>query len=530
MLNRAELIAKLKADAHANKVWDVIVIGGGATGLGAAVDAASRGYSVLLLESHDFAKGTSSRSTKLIHGGVRYLAQGRLPLVRKSLIERGHLVKNASHLVRPLPFVIPLYRWRDLPVFSLAMKFYDALSGSLSLGKSSCLGRSKTTRLLPTVNMVKLRGGVRYFDAQFDDARLALALMRTLFDQGGVALNYIPVCGLLKGDGKVLGVVAQDALSAETIEIKGKAIINATGVWVDEICKFDSAKDRPHLAPSQGVHVVVDSRFLPTEHAILIPRTPDGRVLFVIPWMGKTLIGTTDTPRIDAPLEPLPFQEEIDFILSTAAAYLDPAPTRADVRSVFVGLRPLVHEGEDKPTAELSREHVIEVSPSGLITITGGKWTTYRSMACEVVDRAASVAGLAPKPCVTASLLLHGAPTSKPAEEGDGSLDIDPYGTDLEQIRVMEGSRVLLHPALNLTEAHVRFFARYELAQTVEDVLARRSRALFLDARAAQLASPYVASILAKELGHDDRWIANQLSHFSALSDNYLLHGPSSKR
>ncbi len=521
MLKRKELVQSLRSESKSGKIWDVIVIGGGATGLGAAVDAAARGFSVLLLESHDFAKGTSSRATKLVHGGVRYLAQGNISLVREALAERGRLARNASHLVKPLSFVIPAYRWYLLPFYWIGMKIYDALAGRLGIGASKWLSKALTRDYLPTVKLPKLQGGIQYFDGQFDDARLAISLMRTVFNLGGSALNYAPVSGLLKttvaGKERIAGVVARDALAGDTLEFKAKAVINAAGVWVDDVRKMDNPSSKTMLAPSQGVHLVVDQRFSPTRHAMLIPKTPDGRVLFVVPWLGKTLLGTTDTPRSDAPLEPRPLDEEVAFILNTTAMYLHPAPKRSDVKSVFVGLRPLVKADDSESTAQISREHTIVVSTSGLITITGGKWTTYRSMAAEVVDKAIAVCGLDRRACNTENMLLHGATAA--AHPGG----IDAYGTDRREIALMPGATHRLHPELDITEAHVRFFVRNELAQTVEDVLARRHRALFLDARAAAQVSPVVARIIASELGHQEAWVKSQETHFAALASNYLL-------
>lgn len=505
-LDRPSLLSRLRASEQ----WDLIVIGGGATGLGCAVDASARGYRTLLLEAHDFAKGTSSRATKLIHGGVRYLAQGNLPLVHEALVERARLLENAPHLVRPLRFVVPAYNWLDIPKFSFGMGCYDLLAGMHGIGHSRVLDAASTVVALPTINPVGLRGGVAYWDAQFDDARLAVALMRTHFDLGGMALNYAPVEGLLLDEGRVCGVLARDAESGETFRLAAKVVVNATGVWADGVRRFERPGARPLLKPSQGVHLVVDAGFLPGKDALLVPETADGRVLFVIPWGGKVLIGTTDSPRADLPLEPAPLAGEVDFILAAAAPYLRRPPSRADVRSVFVGLRPLIGSDDASATRSLSREHCIEVSPGGLVTITGGKWTTYRRMAEDAVDTARSCGRLAPHPCITAALALHGA-------QAGG----DVYGTDRPAIEAMAGAGVLVHEGLDLSEAEVRFAVRYELARSVEDVLARRHRALFLDARLAQAAAPAVAALMAQELGRDDAWCQAEVAQFSALAASY---------
>lgn len=528
MPSRAEALERLLQDAAGSRQWDVIVIGGGATGLGAGVDAASRGLSVLVLEGRDFAKGTSSRSTKLVHGGVRYLAQGNISLVREALAERGRLARNASHLVRPLSFVIPTYRWFDKLFYWLGMVVYDFLAGRLGIGRSRWLSVAATLSFLPTVVRDRLRGGVQYYDAQFDDARLAVSLLRTLCNLGGNAVNYLPVTGLHKelsnGEDRVAGVVVNHPKTGQSLTLLAKTVINATGVWVDDIRRMDQPQTRAMLAPSQGVHLVVDRSFLPSEHALLVPKTEDGRVLFVVPWYGKTVLGTTDTPRTDAPLEPRPLEEEVEFILSTAATILEKKPTRADVLSVFVGLRPLVKEGEDEgSTAGISREHAIRVSRSGLITITGGKWTTYRAMAEEVIDKAIKVARLAKRKSQTHDLLLHGA-TAHPANLIEQTAPMDPLGSDRLAVESAPGGRDRVHPRLDLTVSMVRFFARQEMANSVEDVLARRHRALFLDARAAMAAAPKVADLLTAELGWTDDERQASLDGFLETARSYCLN------
>lgn len=505
-LAREALLARVRAEPQ----WDVIVIGGGATGLGCAVDASARGYRTLLLEAHDFAKGTSSRATKLIHGGVRYLAQGNLPLVHEALVERARLLDNAPHLVRPLRFVVPAYNWLDIPKFGFGMGCYDLLAGMHGIGHSRVLDAASTVVAVPTVNPAGLRGGVAYWDAQFDDARLAIALLRTHLDLGGLALNYVPVDGLVCADGRVRGVRAHDAETGEGLQLAARVVINATGVWADGVRRLERPLARPLLKPSQGVHLVVDADFLPGKDALLVPETADGRVLFVIPWEGKVLIGTTDSPRADLPLEPEPLAGEIDFILSAVRPYLVRSPARADLRSVFVGLRPLIGAGDASATRSLSREHCIEVSPGGLVTITGGKWTTYRRMAEETVDTARSCGGLAYRPCVTAALSLHGARAGA-----------DPYGADREAVAALDGAGMRVHPAFRLSEAEVRYAVRCELARSVEDVLARRHRALFLDARAAAEAASRVAVLMAGELGRDTTWCEAEVARFGVLAASY---------
>ena len=499
---RGELLARLRQ----GRTWDVIVIGGGASGLGASVDAAARGYSTLLLERGDYACGTSSRSTKLIHGGVRYLRQGDLALVRHALIERRRLLANAPHLVHALPFVIPAAsRWQQW-FYGSGLKLYDLLAGANNLTPSCLLGRQQTLAALPTLNGNRLAGGVQYWDAQFDDARLAIALMRTASDLGATCLNYLSVDGLLSESGRVAGVSANDAESGERFTLPARVVINATGVYADAVRRQENPAAPALLTPSQGIHLVVDGSFLPGEAALMIPETADGRVMFAIPWQGRVLLGTTDTPRTDLPEEPRPLAGEVDFLLQTVAGVLARPPRRGDIRSIFAGLRPLLHPESAAPggTASLSREHAVLVSPGGLVTVAGGKWTTYRLMAEQVVDRAAEVGHLASVACTTAGLPLHRA------EAGEFDLP---------------GGDRRLHPDLALDEASVRHAIRYEAARTVDDILARRSRALFLDAAAAQACIPEVLAILAEELGLPPARQVQLAARAATVADAFLPDG-----
>ena len=496
-----------------------------------ALDAAARGFSVLLLEAEDFAKGTSSRATKLVHGGVRYLAQGNVALVREALHERATLLANAPHLAQPLAFVMPGYHWWERGFYGVGLKMYDVLAGSRSLGHTEFLSSRETRALLPTVRSRGLSGGVKYWDGQFDDARLNVTLARTAVAQGAVVLNHCAVTGLVREGGQVKGLVARDAESGAELTIAAKCVVNATGVWVDDLRDMDRDKGAPAkpgiVAPSQGVHLVVDRAFLPGTHALLVPKTEDGRVLFAVPWLGKTILGTTDTPREDVVREPAPFAEEVEFILREAGRYLDKAPTRADVRSVWVGLRPLVKPGGDDGdnTKQLSREHTVLVSRSGLVTVTGGKWTTYRAMAEDVLERCFD-RKLLPRQAkgATAKLPLLGATqahgvsmTQAPGEHL--------YGSEAALLHALPGvTNWLWRDAESgqgaLSEAMVRFAVRFEMARSVEDVLARRSRLLFLDAaEAARQAAP-VAAILADELGSGFDAAASQRS-FEALAKQY---------
>jgi glycerol-3-phosphate dehydrogenase len=505
---RPDIVRAATADVE----WDVIVIGGGASGLGAAVEAVTRGYRTLLLEAHDYAKGTSSRSTKLIHGGVRYLAQGNIHLVRESLHERGVLKRNAPHLVHDLGFLIAAYRAWRIPFYGAGLKLYDLLAGRLNLRPSRWLTRRTAISEVPTLKPQHLRGGILYFDGQFDDSRLAITLLRTFEAHGGVALNAAPVTGLVTKGGRIAGVHFNDAESCQSYTVKGLAVINAAGIFADSLRRMDDPGAENLLSPSQGVHIIIAQHFLPGRTALMVPKTEDGRVLFAVPWHGRTLVGTTDTPVQHIDFEPRALDSEIDFILHTAGRYLDPAPTRADILSVFAGLRPLVKAQPGEDTKKLSREHVIVVSDRGLITLAGGKWTTYRRMGQDVIDEAAKVVGLPRKASRTEALRLHG-----------WAADLDPYGSDRPMVQALPGADILLHPDMPYTEAEVRWAVRHEQARSVEDVLARRTRALLLDARSAVTIAPRVAEILAEALGRDETWCATQIEAFVKLADIYRV-------
>ena len=519
-MHRHDMVARLD---QRNTPWDIIVIGGGATGVGIAVDAASRGYDVVLLEQHDFGKGTSSRSTKLVHGGVRYLEQGNIALVMEALKERGLLRQNAPHLVSNLAFVVPSYDWWEAPFYGLGLKIYNALAGKYGFGSSEILSRDETLARLPTIRTEGLRGGVVYYDGQFDDARLLINLAETAAEQGATLLNYVRVTGITKGaDGFVDGVVASDQETGRQWTIGARVVINATGAFSDSVRRLAEPDVQPLMAPSQGIHLVFHSSFLSSESAIMVPHTSDGRVMFAIPWHGHTLVGTTDTP-IDTPtLEPKPTESEIEFILETAGRYLLKAPTRADVLSVFVGIRPLVKSGEGTLTAALSRDHTIHFDASGLLTTTGGKWTTYRNMAEHTVDQAADFARLAERPCITRTLNVHAFHSNA---ERFGPLRV--YGADAigiqELMRATPSLAAPLHADLPYTGAEVVWATRHEMARTVEDVLARRTRALFLNVRAAEAMAPAVARLMAAELAWDDARQSAEVAAFLALAAGYRV-------
>lgn len=521
-MNRIEQLQKLKQ----NQAWDFIIIGGGANGLGAAVDASSRGFKTILLEAVDFAKGTSSRSTKLVHGGVRYLEQGNLTLVKEALKERGLMEKNAGHLVKNESFIIPNYNWWGGYFYTIGLKFYDLLAGKLSLGSSKYLSKKKTMELIPSIEPNGLQSGVLYHDGQFDDSRLAINLAQTATEMGACVLNHFKVVQLLKDDkNQVTGVIAADQESGDEYTVQGKAIINATGVFTNAIMKMNDTVYKKYIVPSQGIHLVFDKSFLPGDYALMIPKTSDGRVLFAVPWHDKIVVGTTDTLVKKSDIEPIALEEEIEFVLETARRYLTKNPTRADVLSVFAGLRPLAApDKKGQSTKEVSRSHKIIVSETGLITITGGKWTTYRKIAEDIIDKAIKVHELKPNKCVTEHLTIHG---NKKNNAADFENHLFIYGTDSKAILELQESepelKEKLHPDYNYTLAEVAWAIRQEMATTVDDILARRVRLLFLDARAAISCSTKVAYLLAKELGHDENWIQNQVVEFKILANGFLL-------
>ncbi|MBX2810827.1 MAG: glycerol-3-phosphate dehydrogenase/oxidase [Myxococcales bacterium] len=507
----------------ANSTWDMVIVGGGATGIGMVLDAASRGYRVCLVEQADFGKGTSSRSTKLIHGGVRYLQQGNLSLVREALRERGRLRQNAPHLVTDREFIVPTYSWWESPYYGLGLRLYDYLSGIYGFGASRWLSAGEVLRRIPGLETSGLRGGISYFDGQFDDARLIINMVQTAVEQGAVLVNYCSCVGLLKNQkGQLRGIAVKDGETGREGEILARVVVNATGCFVDSIRQLDDAEQAPLIAPSQGIHLVLDGGFLAGNTAMMVPRTSDGRVLFAIPWHGRTVVGTTDTPISSVELEPSPQEAEVAFVLDTAKNYLSSAPQREDVLSVFTGIRPLVRKGADVRTSVLSRDHTLMTDPSGLVTMTGGKWTTYRHMAEVGVDHAIRIGQLEARPCLTQWLNIRGHHSHS---ERFGRWWF--YGSDAVAIEALCRASPLLaepvHPLLPVIGAQVKWAVTQEMARTVEDVLARRTRALLLNAQAAVEAAPTVAQLMAGILGHEPSWVNRQVNDFVAVARGYQL-------
>ena len=515
-MNRIKSLKKISK----KKIWDLVIIGGGSSGLGIAVDSASRGYKTLLIEKYDFSKGTSSRSTKLVHGGVRYLQNGDISLVIEALRERGIMRKNAPHLVRDLSFVIPSYDWWNSPFYGIGLKIYDMMSGKLGLGPSTLLKREEIIKLIPNVKKNGLKGGVIYHDGQFDDARMAISLAQTAENHGATLINYFGVEDLIKDNEMIAGVVARDSIENKTYKIMAKGVINATGVFSDSITNLDIKKRKKTIVPSQGVHIVLDKSFLAGNHAIMVPHTTDGRVLFAVPWNNYVIVGTTDTQIEKSNIEPIPLDEEIKFILKNAGSYMKSAPTFKDIKSVFAGLRPLAApENNEKATKEISRHHKVTVSTSGLISILGGKWTTYRKMAEDTVNTARSVAGLQERECITHNLTIHGYDYSSNWEN-----PIHFYGTDIEKIENLcsEGNSSISEKFF-ISKNQIIWSIRNEMAMTLEDVMARRTRCLFLDARESLKIAPKVLEIMAKEMKKKVDWIKNESANFEKVAKNYIV-------
>jgi glycerol-3-phosphate dehydrogenase len=517
-MNRQTELEKL----YREKEFDIIIIGGGATGLGCAVDAASRGFKTLLLEKYDFSKGTSSRSTKLVHGGVRYLAQGNVHLVREALLERGRLLRNAPHVCHTLSFVVPAYKWWQKWYYGFGLWMYELLSGKLSLGKTSLLSRRIALQDLPDLSAKHLSGGVLYFDGQFDDSRLAINLAQTAIEQGAVVINYVNVTGFIKDGGSIAGIKAKDEISGNEFDVKAKVVINATGVFADALLQLAEGHSEQTISPSQGIHLVVEKHYFRGNAGMMIPKTDDGRVLFAIPWHDKLVLGTTDTPVENITLEPRPLKEEVDFIIRHFNRYTTAEINYNDVKSVYVGLRPLAKVGSEKKTSVMPRDHVIKVLPSGLVHITGGKWTTYRNMAEKTIDKAIQSAGLKFAPSKTKDLKIHGWQSIS----AESHLSV--YGSDADSIReLIEKDSSLserIHPSYPFTKAEIKWFVKNEMAVTLEDIMARRLRLLFLDAKAAMEAAPMVGKMLSSFTGHNSEWENQQLVSFNELAKGYLLN------
>jgi glycerol-3-phosphate dehydrogenase len=518
--NRQAILEGLKTQ----DIFDLLIVGGGATGCGIAVDAASRGLKVALVEKNDFAEGTSSKSTKLVHGGVRYLEmavkkcdRAQYHLVKEALHERGIFLKNAPHLAHRVPLVTPLYSWWEVPYVYAGLVLYDMLAGRLGLGRSSLVGRKEAKRRFPMLRGDKLKAGVIYYDGQFHDARMAITLVLTARRHGAFIANHVEALSFDKKDARLCGARVRDTIGGEEFDIRARGIVNATGPFVDRIRAMDDPSSKPVLNAASGIHIILSSRFVPPDTGMLIPKTEDGRVLFVLPWQGHALIGTTDTPA-EIVEHPRASEDEIAYLLRHINRYFDLSVDRGDVLSAWSGLRPLVKFDESASTAQLVREHLLMVSPSGLVTMAGGKWTSYRKMAEEAVDRVIESAGLHAGPCRTLDLRLVGAEHFTP--EIVSALTRD-YGIEADIARhlahsfgdqAMSVARLAekgglgrrLHPGHPYIEAEIVYAVRHEQAECVLDALARRISLALLDNEAARAVLPRVVELMAGEHGWDD--------------------------
>lgn len=520
--NKKGAMVKRKANLNEinNSKFDVIVIGGGATGLGCAVEAVTRGYKTLLLEAVDYAKATSSRSTKLFHGGVRYLAQGDIPLVRSALKERYTNIQNAPHIAKETSFIIPCYNYLGIPFYYTGLKLYDLLAGSLNLSPSKYLSKYEIINKIPNINANNLKGGIQYSDGEFDDTRMAVSLLRTFLSFGGVASNYLKVTNFIKENNKIAGVEMLDTLSNEKLEAKGSCFINATGIFSDNLRIIDKSNSNKVIKFAQGIHIVINKENFEGRASLLVPKTKDGRVLFCVPWHNKVLCGTTDTSVKKAEYEPRALLKEINFVLNTTNDYLDKKVDLSNVQSIYTGIRPLVIDGHSS-TSKIARDDKKFISDSGLITIAGGKWTTYRKMGETTLDFAIQHSLLKSTKSRTNSLKLHGYLSKKDVHKIPESYRV--YGSDYNELSVMKGFNIQLSDKLDINEAQVEFAVHFEQAETIEDILARRTRCLLLDAKEAVNIAPKVAKIMAHILKKDQDWQNEQISNFNATAQNYII-------
>lgn len=514
------------------KEFDVLVIGGGATGAGCALDAVTRGLKTALVERDDFSSGTSSRSTKLIHGGVRYLQKAimqldveQYKLVKEALHERANLLEIAPHLSAPLPIMLPVYKWWQLPYYWVGIKAYDLVAGSQCLKSSYVLSKSKALELFPMLQKDRLVGAIVYYDGQHNDARMNLAIALTAARYGAATANYTEVVGLLKktdpetGTERVCGARCKDVLTGQEFDVRAKCVINATGPFTDSLRNMDSQETKKICQPSAGVHIVMPGYYSPDNMGLLDPATSDGRVIFFLPWEKMTIAGTTDTPT-EITHHPIPTEEDINFILTEVRNYLssDVEVRRGDVLAAWSGIRPLVTNPNSTDTQSISRNHVVDVSHSGLVTIAGGKWTTYRSMAEDTLDAAIKAHNLKAGPCRTVGLFLEGgkdfAPTlyirlvqdygleSEVAQHlaatyGDKAFEVAKLAKVTGKRWPIVGKRLVSE--FPYIEAEVKY-ALKEYACTAVDVISRRTRLAFLNVQAAEEALPRIVDIMGKEL------------------------------
>lgn len=507
-----------------NQEFDVIIIGGGATGLGVAVESISRGYKTLLLEAYDFGKGTSSKSTKLVHGGIRYLANLDFELVSEGLDERFYFLKNAPHIASTQAYLVPFYSFLDKIKYFLGIKLYDYLAKDKKVGQSKFLSIKETIQYAPDLDTNGLKGGAIYYDGQFDDTRMLITLLQTFKSMGGVAYNYHEVTNFIKDSNNIIsGVKVFDKLNQSNLEFSTNIVINATGTFTDELLNLDDLTIKHNnVEAAQGTHLVFEPEIFNSDCALVIPKTTDGRILFVLPWHGKVVVGTTDIAVSKPVLDPKPRAEEISFILDTLNCYTNRQATINDIKSVFTGQRPLVRPKNAKNSAKISRKHEILYSTSGLISIVGGKWTIYRKMGEDTINFAINKNLLSKSQSVTKELKLFAA------NKNNYTYPLNVYGDEVNKI--LEIQKELsnfdkIHPDLPYFQAEVIYQIRYEMAKTLEDVLVRRTRAIFLDAKATINAAILVATLMATELNlrNSNEWVTKQVEDFKKTNMKYLM-------
>ncbi len=492
--------------------WDIIIIGGGATGMGIALDATTRGLKTLLVEKGDLANGTSSRSTKLVHGGVRYLKQFHFKLVFEAIKERKIILKNAPHLSSALPFIIPIYSYFNMLYYGIGLFLYEMLAGwESNIGRTTLLSRKSTINNLPFIKTKNLKGGILYYDAQFNDSQLCIDIAATATNNDATIINYFECADFIKSNEKVIGIQGVDRLSQKKYTIKGKNIINATGVFSDTILQMDDPQKSSIIKPSKGVHLVFnDPGKTLTKYALMSPIKQDDRVIFVIPWMGKLLVGTTDTPIEKITTEPAASMEDVAYLLNLYNSLSENKIDKNSVVSMFAGLRPLIKLSDEDATALISREHSILTSASGIITIAGGKWTTYRKMAEDVMELVIANQKLPNSKCKTEYI----------------SVDISAVKNKTIESYILSDKSLAekIHPAFSFTKAQVVYAIQHEMAMTIEDVLARRIRLLFLDAKAAIEAAKEVAKIFVNYANKEDEQMKEQMVAFEKIANKYLLN------
>ena len=505
-----------------NQNYDVIIIGGGATGLGVAIESVSRGYKTILFEQEDFGKSTSSKSTKLVHGGIRYLANLDFKLVKEGLEERYFFINNSRHLSKVQPYLIPFYSYKNKIKFTIGTFLYDLLASRYNIGKSKSINANDVIKLAPFLKTKNLIGGLIYYDGQFDDSRMLISMLRTFENLDGVAHNYHQVIAINKNNNNVVtGVTILDKINNKIYEVKSKVVINATGVFTDDLINMSEDKlENNNLVVSQGSHILCKNDNLKSEYAVVIPETKDDRILFILPWHDCALIGTTDVKVSKPVLDPIASKLEVKFIMDSVKKFSKHEIKQEDIKSSFAGLRPLVKKNSNTNSSTLSRAHKIIFSSNKLISVVGGKWTIYRRMGEDTINFAIQQGMLPKSNSITKYLKLFGW------TEESIEYPLSVYGKDYYKILDIQkelNNYELLHKDLPYYYAEVIYQIKYEMVKTVEDVLSRRTRAVILNPIAAVEVAPIVANLIAKYYNYDDNWISDQLNKFNSFAKNYIV-------